>query len=390
MNRPTDRAETSPVVRWLLWLFFIFVALLALVGLAFGLFALRWWAEQRVAAGAVEKEVARLRAAGEPFTIDDLYDFHKLPPGVLDATPAWLAAMKSYDAARFNQDAKGLPYVGDGSPSMLDSEAGRLAAEQFLTDYHATIQAVLAAARGPGECRYLARFERGFSGIPSEAQNTRTLVRLLALNAHIQASKDGSAEAVESLTAMYAVSDTLSHQLTLVEQQVRLATLSVAMQQTELVLKEAELTPAQCGQLVQCLQSCDIQGSFTRSLIGERALGYNAFLTASPVTRSPDCEKYLDWMAAAITFSSEPLPAGRDSFQAAVESFGSVQNKAATWSKNKYVLTANVLPALVRTFDAYSKCAAQRDALLDQLRNAAKQSRNRTEFDRVQPFQTSL
>src|SRR5262245_32567651 len=104
MNCQIQR-ETSPAVRWLLWLFFIAVGLFALAGFAGGLFALRWWAEQQAAAAAVADEVARLRLAGEPITVEDLYRFHEIPAGVPDTTPAWLAAMKSCDAARLNQNA---------------------------------------------------------------------------------------------------------------------------------------------------------------------------------------------------------------------------------------------------------------------------------------------
>jgi hypothetical protein len=166
---------------------------------------------------------------------------------------------------------------------------------------------------------------------------------------------------------MYAATETLSHQLTIVEQLIRLATLSVTLQQTGLVVNELSLTPQQRSTLTKCLESCDVQGSFTRSLVGERALGYNAFLTASPVARSPDCQKYLEFLATAIARSSEPLPAGRNSFQAAVEQFTTEQSNASAWSRNKYVLTANVLNSLGRAFDACAKCEARRNELIDKI-----------------------
>src|SRR5262245_38552778 len=85
-----ERPATSSVVRWLLWLFFIAVGLLLLATVGFGLFAARWWIEERAAAAAVQQEVARLRAANQPVTAKDLYRLHDIPAGKPDSTAAWL------------------------------------------------------------------------------------------------------------------------------------------------------------------------------------------------------------------------------------------------------------------------------------------------------------
>src|SRR3954447_26892047 len=115
---PFGRPATSPIVRWLLGLFLVLAVIFLLTVVATALFALRMWIEERTAARAVEGEVARLRAADQPMTADDLYRMHRIPASGPDATAAWLAAIKLATGAMV-RDAKAIPYVGDGDPALL-------------------------------------------------------------------------------------------------------------------------------------------------------------------------------------------------------------------------------------------------------------------------------
>ena len=63
----------------------------------------------RRAAQQLAAEVARIQAAGEPITTNDLYAFHKVPPGTADVTRLWLAILDSFNEQQFNADSKSLP-----------------------------------------------------------------------------------------------------------------------------------------------------------------------------------------------------------------------------------------------------------------------------------------
>jgi hypothetical protein len=365
-SAPLDRPATSPAVRWVLGLFLVALVLLALAIFTGAVIAFRWWIEDRVAAIAVEQEAARVRDAGQPMTVSDLYALHTAPPDSADSTAAWQAALQAVSGS-LTHDAIGLPYLSDGDRALLRPTAADsllAAVEAFLAKYDSAVQATLVAAREPGVCRFPVKFEQGFSGLPPEVQAVRTLLRLLALDVHVKAVRGQAAAALESLVAMFAASDALSHQLTIVEQQVRLATLGAALGQVELVLNEVELTDDQLVRLAQRLEGCDLQGSFTRSLIGERAMGYQAFNQLPTISHSVDCHKYLELLSQAITFSSQPLPAGRNQMQLVTAQFTAAEAAAPAWSKDKHALSAPLLPTLTSSFDAYAVAIAYRETLL--------------------------
>jgi hypothetical protein len=366
-HAPLDRPGSSLVVRWLLWLFFVALGLLLLVLVGIGLFAARWWVEERGAAVAVQQEVTRLRAANQPMTAEDLHRLHDIPQGHADSTAAWLAVIK-LAAGGMNASAMSLPYVGNGDAALLRPErvdSQLAAAEQFLLDHDDILQAILSAAKQPGECHIPFAFEKGFSGIPAHLHDVRAVVRLLALDVHVKAVRGKEDDALASLAALFAATNTLSHQLTVLEQEVRMGTLSLALSQVELLLNEAELTDPQLAQLAQQLATCDIQGSFTHSLRGERAMGLQAFGQFPGISpRSLDCQNYLQLLTQMIDCSTQPLPAGRQQWHKVVGQFQARQKAMPSWDQSKLAATNQLLPMLAKFFDAYVKTAAYREALI--------------------------
>src|SRR5438874_1238349 len=91
---------------WALAGFFI-LAILSVITLALWVRSGNRRAAQQLAA-----EVARIQAAGEPITTDDLHAFHQVPQGTPDVTEFWLAALQSFNEQQFNIDAKPLPIIG--------------------------------------------------------------------------------------------------------------------------------------------------------------------------------------------------------------------------------------------------------------------------------------
>src|SRR5262245_45456996 len=122
-NAPLDRSGGSPLVRGLLWLVMILLIAALLAAFAAGILALRWWVQDRAAATKVDREIARLKSAGEPVNAEDLYHLHALPEGVNDTTAVWIAAQEACNASRLNQDGKKLPFIGDGNADLLRPDA---------------------------------------------------------------------------------------------------------------------------------------------------------------------------------------------------------------------------------------------------------------------------
>ena len=369
------KSAGTPVLRWLLLLAVLLVAPLIL-GAA--ILAWRMWSEHRAVTRAIEAEESRLQVAGEPITTEELYAFHRVPDGVPDTTAAWLTALHSLDMQRFTMEGKGIPIVDLSDRDLLrpDAPGSRFtAAEAFLQAFEPTLQATLDASRQPGQCRYPAQFEKGVAELhQGEVQKVRSLVKLLALDARVKVLRADADGALQSVAAIFAASDTLGHQPTMLGQTVRFVTLSMALDEAEYLLGEVDFSAVQLSLLQERIASSDVQGNLTYGLLGERALGLQAFRQINAPTAAPnatgaparpvDCQKYLELMAESIAASRQPFPGGRERLQDFTTQLGANARSAPPWDQGKYALTAMVLPSITSAFDRCAQAIAKRDVLV--------------------------
>ena len=382
---PDVNSPKARFARRTLWLliasapFLMILAAAAVIGLQFQL-------ARRVAEAAVKAEVARIQAAGEPMTIEDLYAYHRVPPGTPDTTAAWIAVLKSFDEKELSAAGKALPIIGLGTdenllrPNVPGSQAAELA--QLLEQYGKTLQAAHAAAKLPGECRMPTKFEDGFAMLLPNVQKTRTLCRLEQLELRQRLYEGDIPGTLESVDTMLATAGTLDHQLTLVEQLVRMAIISVALHEVERILNEAQLTEPQLAELQAKVQSLDNQGGVNRGMLGERAIGYNATqhpdvlnqlhhasdgngpssMVGSTLLNSPAaCEVYLELMAESIEASRAPYP---EALKRSAQINDRIKTMASTRNpleRLKYMTSLMMLPALDSFISANASRIAERD-----------------------------
>ncbi|MEX2174088.1 MAG: hypothetical protein WD872_06980 [Pirellulaceae bacterium] len=339
-----------------------------------------WFQVARSAAFAeVQKEVARIQAAGEPITTEDLYAYHRPAAGTKDITPLWLAALQSFDEAQFGKDAGTLPIVGSGQQTTLaaDDPSGQLAqAEQFLAKYDATVAATLAAARESGECRFPVQFEQGVAMLLPKVQKMRGVARLLSLRTQVAMARGDAPAAIESVEATFAASRAMENQLTLVEHLVSLAIAGVAIQNVESLLNEMDLTDEQLVQLQAAVERADLRGGLTTGMLGERGMGYHAFHHMEQMTsrnnagamappgeghlsRPVDCKFYLETVRQLVEASREPMPQALRQAQQAELNVKAVIGVGNPLTKMNYMLTAMMMPAGTAAFAANARGQAQ-------------------------------
>ncbi len=362
------------------WWFLASVLVIApLVLVVAGVLAIVIWVTARYGAAyrAVQTEVARIQAAGEPITVKDLHAYHQAQPGTNDTTHLWLAAVESFNEQQFTADAKPLPIVGEAGTESL-AAADLAAAEAFLAKYDATVQLTLTAAQTEGECRFPVEFEKGFSALLPNAQKMRTLARLLQLRGRVAAAKGETERAVESVEALFGTSRSLSHQLLLIEHLVRMATATTALREVEMLLGESELNEMQLARLQRHVESLQFQNGLSESLLGERAMGYHAFhhmeqmasgdISGPPnpgdgsLSRPGDCALYLGFLREMVAASREPFPAA---FDQAHQSEMRLQQLAGTRNpleRYNAMVTLLILPATTASFQATGRNLALREA----------------------------
>lgn len=288
MNSPPESSTTEEPLRkarfrWLPSRRWALIALvlgspLLFIFLSVGVVALRFALENWEGQAAVDDEIARIQAAGEPITVEDLYAYHRLPPSTLDATASWTAALESFDEGQL-KEGQHLPFVGDGDetlmrPEVADSSAADV--KQFLAAFESRLASAHAAAKSSGQCRFPVKFEDGQYALYQHAHNALTLSRLLKLEVRQRLYEGDISGALESLETLLALGNSMEHQLSLLEHLVRGSTFGKAVEEGECILNEVQLSDTQLADLQESFQSLELHASFTRATIGDRAMGYLA------------------------------------------------------------------------------------------------------------------
>lgn len=276
MNSPSSASVTirrSRLARRTLWLL-IGGAPILLILIAAVVIVLRFQLQSRAAQTAIDAEIKRVEAAGEPITIDDLYAYHRVPSGKPDTTAAWLEVLKSVDETKIRAGRE-LPIIGIGDESLLRPDVpGSVATEveQFLSQFDETLEGAHAAAKLKGECRIPFEFDDGILMSIGTMQQIRLLLYLEQLELRQRLYDHNTTGALESVDTILATGHILEHQVSITEQLVRLNVLSAALREAQLIVNHVQLSENQLAKLQNELQFFDLKESFTRGVLGDRAV----------------------------------------------------------------------------------------------------------------------
>jgi hypothetical protein len=321
-------------------------------------------------------ELAKVRAAGEPSSAEEIEAFYRSPPPAQDTTQLWLSAAARLDTPQFRADAASLPFVGDGADAIpLAGEAWPqlAAAEQFLANYRVSLDEMHQAARQGGRARFPTRFEEGITMRLPHVQNQRTVVQLLALESAVRLHRGRPDEAAESVLAMFAAARSLEQEPILISQMVRMALDGKARERLAWLLSAGALDDEQLARFDAELAMCDYQAASRRGLLGERCLGIQVFANpalldpqTAPVvkvlglTRAGDEALYLQIMAEMIAAAENT---GIARTQAAADTDAQIRRLAAqTSAKLRFPITLLMVPALTSFAETVNRNEAHRDA----------------------------
>lgn len=329
-----------------------------------------WLASRRELAAELE----RLRASGEPASVNDIEAFYEVPPAGRDTTKIWLTAMAPLDMPQFGTDGKDLPFVGEvAEPVSLPGEPWPQLdqAEQFLAKYQRSLEGMHRAARLGGQARYPTNFANGISMLLPHVQQLRAAARLLELEAVVHAHRGRPTAAVDSVEAMFAAARSIEQEPILISQLVRMALDGVARQRIAWLLSSDVLDDDQLARLEAGLAAIDYHPSFRRALLGERVIGLQTFADPSLMGRdysvlrfaplpAADQALYLQMLAQSIA-AADKRGAARER---AIEQVDLHLKKLAgsVGGKLRYPITFLTLPSLEAFAVAISRNEAERDA----------------------------
>ncbi|HUY91449.1 MAG TPA: hypothetical protein VMV10_22105 [Pirellulales bacterium] len=325
---------------------------------------------------ALNAELAKIRAAGEPASAGELESYYQSPPSDRDTTQLWLQATEPLGTPQFQSDAKALPIVGMGLETVPwpgEPWPELAEAEQLLAQYQRSLELMHQAAREGGLARYPTRFADGGMTLLPHVQQLRTGVRLLALEAAVEGHHGRPDAAVDAIVTIFAAGRSLEQEPCIVSQLVRIAIDGTARERVRWLSSALALDDAQLARLDAELAACEYRRSTYIALLGERVIGIEAF--ANPAKLGDEGEAfaflgafngdrdqimYLQLMGELIAAADKSREAGE--LAAAKVDVQLQQLAGSRGSRLSHPLTLMLMPALSAFMEAASRNEASRDA----------------------------
>jgi hypothetical protein len=218
-----------------------------------------------------------------PETLPDLNAFY---PAVQDSQNAAIIYQQAF--AKMippNKDSRHLPLVGKGElpqSHMKMPATMRRAVEKWLEQNTETVT-LLIRANALKECRYPVNYNDGFQARMPHLNEARTASYLLTLRT-ILAAEDGKAsQAVDGVSQILALSQSLKKEPSSISQEVRLAILSLVAPLLERIVTQASPGEVDLQKLAGAFAAAIPEGATKTATIGERCL--NLELLAGGVNR---------------------------------------------------------------------------------------------------------
>jgi hypothetical protein len=282
----------SKTARWVIGVGVAFVALLASP-------ILLLWHSSWSAGRRIDELQNSIRAKNQPLTPEDLNDFYAAPPHDKDVTQLILAALEPLTAPAFSQDAMSLPLVGNSQtpiPPPGQPWADLDDVERFLVLYSSSLERLHEVARKNGAARFPVDFRFGSKIMLPHAQNLRSGVRMLALEAHVRAHRGDAHGTAESIQSMLALAKSIENEPILISQLVHIATRRVGYSLIRDLLPHLEFSDNDLNALQKAVRDCDHRQGQHRACIGERVLGLQSIRNPAAAGIPPGAV-VVGWMA---------------------------------------------------------------------------------------------
>jgi len=215
----------------------------------------------------LDRQLAEIRACGEPVSMEELAEYYTYPPADQDATRLWVRGIEAIPENNWEENPR---------PARVDLPWPELeSARRFLQDNAPAIQDLRDAAALGGQARYPVTFA-GHDTRLEHAQQLRRAARCLALEADLRARDGDMRGAAESLIAGLMASDSLANEPTLISQIVRVSILHIMIDEFQRI-GPSTFSASELSRLHEALAGIDLAPGLKRGMCGERAWWIKAF-----------------------------------------------------------------------------------------------------------------
>jgi hypothetical protein len=226
----------------------------------------------------LQAKIYAIRSAGYPTNCVELDMWYKIPPNVENAAytiEEALSVFKKWD----KEKSRSLPFIGRAE---LPSRTEPLAADMkdLIVEYVADNNEALDLFHRAAEieyCRYPINLSAGLATLLPNLGEMRNAVRLLELEAVLNADDGDSEAATLSAISCFAIARSLVREPVTISQLVRCACQNAAISSIEQVLNRVELTDEQLSELAECIRQSESISDISRAFVGERCIGIDFF-----------------------------------------------------------------------------------------------------------------
>ena len=220
----------------------------------------------------LQNKLAALRDAGMPTNGEELNEFYKVPNGTTDSTVAWMTAITLASDGEFQDACKVQPIVGlTDTPVVGEDWTGLANARDFLAAHQKQMDAIRVAAEQGGAVRFPVDFRAGINALLTDTQETRTLARLLTLDAHVSQRDEKPEQVLQDIIHTFALSDALQGEPCLISQLVRFAIYAIGCDNIQKFLPVCDWNDSQLAKLQDAVALLDARQAYSVAMAGERA-----------------------------------------------------------------------------------------------------------------------
>jgi len=226
----------------------------------------------------LQTRIDAIRAEGYPVTCAELDMWYKIPPNVENAAytiEEALSFFKTWD----KEKSMSLPIIGRTElPPRTDPLPADMKAliTEYVADNNEALELFHKAA-GIEYCRYPINLSAGLATLVPNLSEMRNAVRLLELEAVLNADNGNGSAATLSSISGFGIARSLVREPVTVSQLVRCGCQNAAISTVEQVLNRVELTDEQLLELAECVRQSESISDISRAFVGERCMGIDFF-----------------------------------------------------------------------------------------------------------------
>lgn len=239
------------------------------------------------AQSAVERELARIRAAGEPTTYEELAASYRLPVTEVNSSAEWGAVVQFFSKKEFIDSSKEMPLFDFDKkiPPPSEEWPEQQAVKRFLESQKEGKRLIKAAAEKNGSPRFPIKFEEGLNTPLPHPQFLRSAAKFIELQFHLAIREGNEAEVYLAISQGFAIARALENEPHMISHVPRLGVYDQQGRMIVLALRSLEVPDELLEKWQVQLRECDGLKLLRLTLIGERVAGIQAFvdLEAFPV-----------------------------------------------------------------------------------------------------------